>query len=293
VIAFTSEDNIDFSTTNDMGEYIITRVRKTDTCKVLILPDRFAGVVRENISVLPGQITKNVNFVLKPDLTTGVTGAIADPAGTAIANAKVFVSGVNGSGKATTDSSGRFTILGLASGTYDVAVMAQDYKSMVKANIQVVTGELTTVIFSLSRLDLGSGGYISTKGLSEKGTPDQIITTLSGSNKIFSQSSRLAAASGGCGPFGMDIPDEFGFNEPCCSDHDDCYKKCGPKGNCDVDFCSCLMNKCKNYNPKQGQPPQIDCYTRACGYCGAVSIFGHIAWFPACISTLIKGGPTQ
>lgn len=155
VVASTAEDNVVFETTNNNGEYVISRLKETSSCKVVVLPDGYGGLYKKDVSVLRGQRTAGVDFILNSDLSTGVTGSITDPAGTGIANATVLVFGSNGGGKATTDSSGKFSILGLAAGTYNAFAMVQAHEALEKKNIQVITGELSTVDFSLSTIESG------------------------------------------------------------------------------------------------------------------------------------------
>jgi len=81
----------------------------------------------------------------------------------------------------------------------------------------------------------------------------------------------------GCGPFGMSIPDRWGLGQ-CCNDHDDCYKDCKGKAECDKKFCECLKNKCSLFDPSD----RGACNCRASFYCSAVKGGGGIAYFPSC-----------
>ena len=81
----------------------------------------------------------------------------------------------------------------------------------------------------------------------------------------------------GCGPFGMSIPDRWGLGQ-CCNDHDDCYKDCKGKAECDKKFCECLKNKCSLFDPSD----RGACNCRASFYCNAVKGGGGIAYFPSC-----------
>lgn len=84
------------------------------------------------------------------DLTTGVIGSVKASDGSGTANATIYIYGDKGGGKATTDASGNFFLLGLASGTYTAKVIAPNFKVLEQGNIQIYAGALTTVNFSLS-----------------------------------------------------------------------------------------------------------------------------------------------
>lgn len=81
----------------------------------------------------------------------------------------------------------------------------------------------------------------------------------------------------GCGPFGMSIPDKWGFST-CCDKHDDCYDKCEGRDKCDNDFCSCMANKCNSLPPNDREV----CNAHASKYCSAVKKGGCVSYFPTC-----------
>jgi hypothetical protein len=82
----------------------------------------------------------------------------------------------------------------------------------------------------------------------------------------------------GCGPWGIHIPDVYGFKD-CCIDHDRGYKNCDGKGKTDCRFCKCLMNTCEE-QPFYMRP---SCFQQALFYCGAVSSpLGYLAYPPSC-----------
>jgi hypothetical protein len=126
--AYTSNDNIVFGTTNDNGEYMISGLKETSSCTVVILPDGYAGIFKEDIPVTQQQITQGVNFILDPDLSTGINGTVRALNDSNIANALILFYGEKGGGKAVTDSSGRFSLLGLAPGNYTAKVIVPDYQ---------------------------------------------------------------------------------------------------------------------------------------------------------------------
>ncbi len=82
----------------------------------------------------------------------------------------------------------------------------------------------------------------------------------------------------GCGPFGLHIPDPWGF-KTCCDDHDDCYERCKPKFECDFKFCKCMFfTVC----PKVAFYLREACRQHATFYCGAVLAYGSISYCPNC-----------
>src|SRR5437016_1978121 len=80
------------------------------------------------------------------------TGAVTDPSGAAIANAKVTVTniGTNLSVTTTTNQSGLYTARELPVGTYKITVEAPGFKTVTNTNITMYAGTIERVEFKLT-----------------------------------------------------------------------------------------------------------------------------------------------
>ena len=79
--------------------------------------------------------------------TGGIHGQVADPSGAVIPGATVVATTTAGkvTGKATSDGLGKYSIPGLAPGTYSVTATANGFAAFATPGIQVTAGQLKTV----------------------------------------------------------------------------------------------------------------------------------------------------
>jgi len=151
VAAYTSEEDLSFGETNGTGDYVITGLKETDSCTIVVLPDGYGGMYKENIHVSREQTTTAIDFVFNPDLSTGINGTVTDQNGSAVPNAIIVFYGKTGGGKTVTDSAGKFSAMGLTPETYTAKVIASGYEVLEEFNIQVYGGRLTGINFSVSQ----------------------------------------------------------------------------------------------------------------------------------------------
>jgi hypothetical protein len=105
------------------------------------------GIIAEVlISLLTVGLLINCSLLLVSGVSEGhFSGVVYAATGVPIVNAIVSASGVNGSGYATTDSSGAYLINeGLKTGTYTVEVFATGYLAANKTGVHVTVGQTTT-----------------------------------------------------------------------------------------------------------------------------------------------------
>lgn len=91
------------------------------------------------IVVLQGQV---------PETHGRITGSVGDPTGAFIPRASVVVRSANNSktlAAATTDEQGKYTLLDVAAGTYELHFDAQGFKPAVRRQVNVRAGEETVV----------------------------------------------------------------------------------------------------------------------------------------------------
>ena len=85
-------------------------------------------------------------------LPQGITGVVTDPSGAVVPDAKVVAqnvaTGVETSGTST--SAGFFSFPGLLNGTYRVTVSAAGFKTVVRENITVLSGQTPNLEIQLS-----------------------------------------------------------------------------------------------------------------------------------------------
>src|SRR5258705_7230349 len=76
-----------------------------------------------------------------------IIGAVTDPSGAGVPNAKITVAdkekGVSVS--ATSNDSGYYTVSNLVPGDYELTIGAKGFKSVVRENLPVIVGSSTTV----------------------------------------------------------------------------------------------------------------------------------------------------
>ena len=81
-----------------------------------------------------------------------IAGTVTDPSGAAVPEAAVQVTNV-GTGieqSATTDAQGRYSVLNLEIGAYEVQVSKAGFSTLVKKGITLTVGNQTVVDFALS-----------------------------------------------------------------------------------------------------------------------------------------------
>ena len=104
------------------------------------------------VNVDAGSETSNVNFMLDIIPSGTITGRVTNSTGSPIESASVHAEGPGGSGDATTDSNGNYTISsGLGTGTYTVNASATGYSMMSVSGVNVIVDQVTSnVNFQLS-----------------------------------------------------------------------------------------------------------------------------------------------
>lgn len=147
--AYTPEGNVIFGSSDENGKYLISNIKETNMATIAVLPDGYSGVFKENISVRKGQQTQGINFIIDPDLSTGITGVVKGTDGSLISNAIILLYGEKGGGHTITDSSGKFTIFGLVPSNYTAKIVASGFQ-ISESNIQIFYKKLTENNFVLT-----------------------------------------------------------------------------------------------------------------------------------------------
>jgi hypothetical protein len=109
------------------------------------------------VSVVAGSETSNVDFMLDITPSGTITGRVTNSTGSPIQFASVHAEGPDGSGDASTDSNGDYTISsGLGTGTYTVNASATGYSMMSVSDVNVIVDQVTPdVNFQLSTMPSG------------------------------------------------------------------------------------------------------------------------------------------
>ena len=91
-------------------------------------------------------------------VTGAIAGTVTEPGRAATERVDVLASNIDTTweASATTDSQGRFRIIGLQPGRYTVAVNVPSFKSLAVTNVVVEVGRVTTVDISLESPDAGA-----------------------------------------------------------------------------------------------------------------------------------------
>ncbi|MDQ8154023.1 MAG: carboxypeptidase-like regulatory domain-containing protein, partial [Gemmatimonadota bacterium] len=90
--------------------------------------------------------------------TGRITGHVTDAAKQPLVSAQVLINGT--ALGAETDANGKFTVTGLAAGTYSVRAQHIGHKLAVKAGVVVTAGQATTVDFALDATPVTLGGVV-------------------------------------------------------------------------------------------------------------------------------------
>ena len=86
-----------------------------------------------------------------------ITGTVADPGGNVLASAAILLKSDSSSltRKASSDSTGHFSISGLPAGVYTVSVSAPGFSIAVQQGVQVLADQPKSLSFSLSLGKIG------------------------------------------------------------------------------------------------------------------------------------------
>ncbi|RKX70489.1 hypothetical protein DRP53_04900 [candidate division WOR-3 bacterium] len=182
--------------TNSSGEYFIELSPGLYTVKASAVGYRSA-IYPDSVEVKAGQITQGIDFALIPDTsgnTGGISGRVTDAqSGLPILNAKIFASGAQGQGWATSESLGYYLIDGLPAGEYQVRAAANGYyPSTYPESVTVFAGQITKNInFALE--PAGTSGFAGFPIDGETGLtiPDAKITANGPSGTIVVESNNL------------------------------------------------------------------------------------------------------
>ncbi|MBM3330471.1 hypothetical protein FJY68_01310 [candidate division WOR-3 bacterium] len=135
-----------------------------------------SSVYPESVTVVAGEITKNINFALQPTggEKGGISGKVTNASnGEPIPGAVVFATGPKGSGEAHTCQQGGYLIENLPAGKYRVCAQAQGFKPKVyPESVLVVGGQITDGInFALEPVGGGYGAVAGTVTNKVNGKP--------------------------------------------------------------------------------------------------------------------------
>jgi len=142
--------------TNATGYYMMSSGLGTETYTVMAYFGS-AYNMTAGVSVVAGSETSNVDFMLDITPSGTITGRVTNSTGSPIQFASVHAEGPYGSGDASTDSNGDYTISsGLGTGTYTVNASATGYSMMSVSDVNVIVDQVTPdVNFQLSTMPSG------------------------------------------------------------------------------------------------------------------------------------------
>ncbi|MEM2911607.1 MAG: carboxypeptidase-like regulatory domain-containing protein [Candidatus Bathyarchaeia archaeon] len=169
VVAY-GDNGTGFAVTNSLGQYNITEGIPTGTYTVEAIAEGYIVAKIENVAVVTGQETSNINFYLSA--SGGISGRVTDAvSGEPLQNIIVYAYLSSGSGEygwyAFTDANGNYSIItNLGTGTYNVSILfAEGYIPESISGIDVTAGfEVKGVDFTLDRSGIISGRVTTTTG---------------------------------------------------------------------------------------------------------------------------------
>jgi len=152
-----------FATTNPSGQYSITEGLPTGTYTVQVIAQGYVNAKNEDVAVIAGQETPNINFYLT--LSGGISGRVTDAvSATPLENIVIVAFPSSGGGEfgwtAMTDANGYYSIItNLGTGTYNVsAIFPEGYLMKSIGGIAVTAGsEVKGINMALDRSGIISG----------------------------------------------------------------------------------------------------------------------------------------
>jgi hypothetical protein len=163
VVVASGPNGYGFAITNSLGQYNITEGIPTGTYTVEAIAEGYIVAKSENVEVVTGQETPNIDLYLSA--SGGISGRVTDAvSGAPLQNIIVVAFLGSGSGEygwsAITDANGNYSIItNLGTGTYNVSVLfPEGYIPQSIDGIHVTAGfEVKGVDFALDRSGIISG----------------------------------------------------------------------------------------------------------------------------------------
>jgi hypothetical protein len=146
-------DNSKYRTTGSDGKFLVQGLPPSDNCTIEIMAIGHAGMTKA-IKISKGTVTANVNFTVKSDDSTGISGYIKSSVDNKpIKEAEVDLRDSFGRdiGYTRTDDTGKYSIVGVTPGVYNaVAYWPEGGDWVEKSNILVEYGKSTAVNFEFN-----------------------------------------------------------------------------------------------------------------------------------------------
>lgn len=140
IIVTSSAGQVFNAVTGAGGAYEVTGLN-TGNFTVKASRSGYRSSQLNNVSITTSNLTVTSNITDLQLNNSTITGVIRDAAGNTILNANVSVSGAEGSGAAVTNTSGSYSVAGLAPGNYTVSASKAGY--ITKSTIVNLTNTLT------------------------------------------------------------------------------------------------------------------------------------------------------
>jgi hypothetical protein len=146
--------NFDGGFTDSKGTFLLQGLPESDNCIVKVQVRNHAPLIK-TVKITKGSITENVNFVLKWDDITGVSGTVRSSVDNkTIEGIRVILWDMSGNqfASAKTDETGKYSIVGVPPGTYKLTALWLRFfpkpdETINKENILVEQGKSTVVDF--------------------------------------------------------------------------------------------------------------------------------------------------
>jgi uncharacterized surface anchored protein len=140
--------------TDDKGKFLLQGLPESDTCIVKVEILAHAPLIKQ-VEITKGSITENINFIVKWDDITGVNGHVKSSLdNNPIEGSKIILRDVSGNeiAYAITDETGKYSIVGVPPGTYQLTALWLSYspgpeERIDKENVLIKQGESTVVDF--------------------------------------------------------------------------------------------------------------------------------------------------
>ena len=164
IIDQNSQTAIGGGYTDENGSFFIQGIPPTDNADVKVSVFGYYFIKKQNITITKGQTTENINFIL-PSTETGVSGTVTD-AETNLPIEDVLVVLVDSSGypiigETYTDTSGKYSIVGIPPGTYGIWAHTVDYEVSDKTFIIIEDKKISVFDISLQKKTLNNQGTTS------------------------------------------------------------------------------------------------------------------------------------
>jgi hypothetical protein len=145
IYAFTDKGYFQITKTDSRGRYILSGLKPQNLFQLKITTNGYY-LEKENLSIGLGENIDNIDFILPRETPTQIEGAvILEGTNNTVSNTGVIFLNEKNFAISLTDNLGKYSIIGLHSGTYEVFAYAEGYSELHKIDVIITDGMINKV----------------------------------------------------------------------------------------------------------------------------------------------------